>query len=230
MPRIFDNIHLELLPSLRETLKVSHQADFCVGYFNLRGWSQLEDLMGEGLKCRLMVGMSVPPEEELRQALRSSGEPKPNPATPIDRLEPDEIMCAIRQVFQAQGPLEREAAIRAVARELGFNRTGPRIREVLDAAPRTAVRRGILENQGGALRLLVRSVEGYRREFLKEQFLSALGGRQWTEREEAIRAFARWLGFARAGRAIEETARSLINGLLREGRLQAEGSRVRRVG
>lgn len=156
--------------------------------------------------------------------------PEPTPATPIDRLEPDEIMCAIRQVFQAQGPLERDEAIRAVARELGYNRTGPRIQEVLDVALRTAVRRGILENQGGALRLLVRSVEGYRREFLKEQFLSALGGRQWTEREEAIRAFARWLGFARAGRAIEETARSLINGLLREGRLQAEGSRVRRVG
>ncbi|WP_018466109.1 hypothetical protein [Calidithermus timidus] len=40
MPRIFD-IHLELLSSLWETLKPSHQAD-------LRGWSQLEDLMGEG--------------------------------------------------------------------------------------------------------------------------------------------------------------------------------------
>jgi hypothetical protein len=38
--------------------------------------------------------------------------------------------------------------------------------------------------------------------------------------------FCRWLGFARTGPLIEDTGRSLINGLLREGRLEADGAQL----
>ena len=74
MPRIFDNIDQKLLPALKETIGISIRGDFCVGYFNLRGWKAIDSYIeqwegGEGKCCRLLVGMHPKPEEELQQAL-----------------------------------------------------------------------------------------------------------------------------------------------------------------
>lgn len=81
MPRIFDNIEEKLLPALQETLDVAYRADFCVGYFNLRGWRELDERIdhwtgGDDYCVRLMVGMQRKPQEMLRQALsfRENGE------------------------------------------------------------------------------------------------------------------------------------------------------------
>jgi type I restriction enzyme S subunit len=141
---------------------------------------------------------------------------------PISDTDRTEVLAAIRQVFSDGECRERESAIREIAHALGYGRTGHVIEEVLNTDLLTAVRRGILENLRGELKLRTRSIEDYERDFLKEQFLAAIG-RTWIEREDAIREFARWLGFARTGSVIDEVARSLIKGLLREERIEADG-------
>ncbi len=73
MPKIYDNIENYLKSGLITTLESSYRADFCVGYFNLRGWKlldeQIERFTGEEHCCRLLVGMQKPEEQLLRSAL-----------------------------------------------------------------------------------------------------------------------------------------------------------------
>ena len=88
MPRIFDNLSpdTKLAPALQETLSISNRADFCVGYFNLRGWGDLAPYVDrwnpEDGPCRVLIGMQRLPDSELREALAlRSGPPGMDNAT-----------------------------------------------------------------------------------------------------------------------------------------------------
>lgn len=123
MPRIFDNIDRDLLPALRGSLEVSTRADFCVGYFNLRGWRQVADLVEtypgtEGLQCRLLVGMQKLPQDELREGLSLEGE-----QIGLDKQQADRLRRRLAEEFRQQlafGAPTRtdERALRMLARQL----------------------------------------------------------------------------------------------------------------
>ena len=82
MPHIFDNIRGDnLATALKKTLTGAKRADFCIGYFNLRGWNLLidsvEQLTGGQLnekyeddstyKARVLIGMQKTPQDELEE-------------------------------------------------------------------------------------------------------------------------------------------------------------------
>ena len=123
MPRIFDNIDRPLLPALRETLAVSNRADFCVGYFNLRGWRQVDELVenwkgGEGHCCRLLVGMQQMPQDQLRSALGLlGGEVEVDQATAI--VQKRKLALGFRDQLMIGVPTnEDEAGLRRLAAQI----------------------------------------------------------------------------------------------------------------
>jgi superfamily II DNA/RNA helicase len=100
MPEIYDNIEQHLSRGLIETLEDSHRSDFCVGYFNLRGWKHLESYI-ENFKggedcCRLLVGMQRPEEEILKQAIGIFSEEI------VDNQLASEIKKSIARSFRKQ--------------------------------------------------------------------------------------------------------------------------------
>jgi superfamily II DNA or RNA helicase len=123
LPRIFDNIESGLLPALRQTLEVSAHGDFCVGYFNLRGWKSIDDLIsawpgGEGSQCRLLVGMQRLPQEELRIGL-GTGKEEP----PLDNQTALRLKQKLAEDFRVQLTLGMpsnadEAGLRRLAAQL----------------------------------------------------------------------------------------------------------------
>ena len=111
MPRIFDNISGPLAPALKHTLEVSSHADFCVGYFNLRGWQLLDALVerwkgGEGACCRLLIGMQSLPSDELRTARAVLGTD-----SGLDNATALRLSAELRRTSAVSSPTARPATV-----------------------------------------------------------------------------------------------------------------------
>ena len=124
MPRIFDNIESDLLPAMSEAMGLSTHADFCVGYFNLRGWRRVDEYVeqwsgGDDNCCRLLVGMQAPPQEELRQAFNNTN----NSTGELDHNTAHRLKSRLAEDFRQQLTLgsptnEDEAGLRRLAKQI----------------------------------------------------------------------------------------------------------------
>lgn len=123
MPRVFDNIEQRLLPALKETLAISERADFCVGYFNLRGWKTLDQYVeqwsGEGTSCcRLIVGMQRNPRGELEEALGLGPEQRGLDNQTVLRLKKRLAVEFREQLARGIPTNEDEAGLRRLAKQI----------------------------------------------------------------------------------------------------------------
>ncbi len=123
MPRIFDNIEQKLRPVLVETINAADRADFCVGYFNLRGWRLIDEQVekwegGEGRCCRILAGMQRLPHEEFQMASRfSDGQPSLDNQTAL-RLK-KRLAEEFREQLTTGAPSnEDEKGLQRLARQL----------------------------------------------------------------------------------------------------------------
>ena len=109
MPKIYDNIENHLTKGLNETLELSNRTDFCVGYFNLRGWKEVSEkidlLSGADVNegndviqrtCRLLVGMQKLPIDILKEHLTSTEDHG------IDQAEAVKLRKRLAQEFKDQ--------------------------------------------------------------------------------------------------------------------------------
>jgi hypothetical protein len=209
--------------------------DACAGQIEraLRVTAQ-DRMLGEWAKtaecwdriCAIELDIQLPVPPELRETPADlNGQPEGHQSTGAGKFVStrDELICSLRQVVGQSAPRSRED----VTAELQAFFPNSQSREDLDSVIRTALRRNILESRGDRLALATRSIIDYRHDFLQDQFVAAMQGRSWIERDESVWRFAIWLGFRRASPFIDGATRSVINGLLRDGRLEARGSLIR---
>ena len=128
MPTIFDNIETSFLENefgngLRDALKLAIRGDFCVGYFNLRGWRSIDAVIetwpvSDSPPCRLLVGMHRLPDDDLRQLFLRHGDPERLDQRTVIRLKQTMAADFRRQLTLGVPTDADEAGLRRLARQL----------------------------------------------------------------------------------------------------------------
>lgn len=135
MPTVFDNIDTPFLDGedgngLKHALKLAFRGDFCVGYFNLRGWRCIDHVvngweMPEAADAtppaRLLVGMQRLPHEQLREWLMDGSQKAPDNKLLIKLRK--EAAAEFRKQLTIGNPTDAdEAGLKRLVRQLRSGR------------------------------------------------------------------------------------------------------------
>lgn len=135
MPTVFDNIETPFLDGedsngLKHALKLAFRGDFCVGYFNLRGWRCIDAVVNEWpmpatdnspAPARLLVGMQRPPHDQLRKWLAPDQEKDPDNKT-LAKLRKEAAQEFKKQLTIGNPTDADEAGLRRLVKQLKAGR------------------------------------------------------------------------------------------------------------
>ncbi|KJL24880.1 ATP-dependent RNA helicase DbpA [Microbacterium azadirachtae] len=125
MTRIFDNIELRLGEHLQATLKAFNRMDVAVGYFNLRGWSEFNEIVAakepaDEPLVRILIGMVFAgPEEETLDQLQATvdGQPRPDADSQISKERKAQLLEHLRVQLMRGAPTAADRKTLAALRE-----------------------------------------------------------------------------------------------------------------
>lgn len=131
MPTVFDNIEVPFLENdagngLKNALKLAYRGDFCVGYFNLRGWRCIDSVVNDWTMpedraapapCRLLVGMQRLAQEDLRSWLSDSPD-RPPDLGQLAKLRKDAAKEFRKQLTLGRPTDADEAGLKRLAKQL----------------------------------------------------------------------------------------------------------------
>ena len=124
MSRIIDNGVVTLSSALTEVLPYSTAFDACVGYFNLRGWRLLRDVVvqiqpdheADRSPVRLLVGMAVSPDQALRRNLEGAVHQVDMPT--VAKRVSEAVLSFAQQLTWGVPTRVDEAGLRQLCRDL----------------------------------------------------------------------------------------------------------------
>ena len=132
MTKILDNIETQVEGELLTSLSGARSLDAAVGYFNLRGWRLIADAVeampgrNDGIKARILVGITESPADEMRRLARSHNEQLVDNRTAA-RLR-HETVSEYRQQLEVGVPTEDdERALRALLRQIETGKVEVRV-------------------------------------------------------------------------------------------------------